>query len=43
MSKSDSKDFEKKEILEKQKIVVERAIDRYQSFLTNRQMYISLR
>lgn len=43
MSESDSIDFEKNEILEKQQIVVNKAIARYQSFLTNREMYIALR
>lgn len=43
LSKTDSKDFEKKEILEKEKIVVAKAISKYQAFLNQREMYVALR
>jgi len=43
LSESGSTDFEKKEILEKQKIVVAKAVSKYQGFITNREMYIALR
>lgn len=43
LSKSNSNEFKKEEILTKQQIVVNRAIKKYQSFLTHREMYVTLR
>lgn len=43
LSDSETDDFDKKEILEKQKIVVWKVMWKYQSFLNNREIYISLR
>jgi len=43
LSATESDDYKKEEILEKQKIVIKKAIDKYQSFLTNRVIYTALR
>ena len=43
LSDTKTNDFEVEEFLEKQQIVVKKALDRYQSFLINREMYIALR